>query len=292
MHIDTQTTILGLIGRPLKHSLSPLMHNLTFEHMGINSAYIPFEVVPERLADAMTAIRTLKLGGVNVTIPYKEEVIPYLDELSPEAAACGAVNVISHKNGRLIGYNTDGQGFVAALKEVGFLIEGQAIFIGAGGAARSVAYEMARAGLTKIDFMDTDISRAVSLAELIAQKTSCSSNAQVMNFEEFSLLSGSARYIINCSPVGMHPHIEDSPVPAFDSLPPETILCDVIYNPLQTKFLRLGQQRGLRTMNGLPMFVHQGALTLEILLGVKPPLAYMKEVVSSELEKRNRLDSA
>ncbi|MEN6326273.1 MAG: shikimate dehydrogenase [Syntrophomonas sp.] len=292
MHIDTQTTILGLIGRPLKHSLSPLMHNLTFKHMGINSSYIPFEVVPERLADVMTAIRTLNLRGVNVTIPYKEEVIPYLDELSPEAAACGAVNVISHENGRLIGYNTDGQGFVAALEEVGFRVEGQAVFIGAGGAARSVAYEMARAGLSKIDFMDPDITRADALADLIAQKTSCSSNARVMNYEEFNLLSGSARYIVNCSPVGMHPHIEDSPVPGFDSLPSETILCDVIYNPLQTKFLRLGQQRGLRTMNGLPMFVHQGALTLEILLGVKPPLAYMKEVVSSEMEKRNRLYSA
>lgn len=292
MHIDTQTVILGLIGQPLTHSLSPLMHNLTFEYMDINSAYIPFEVAPERLAEVIAGIRNLNIRGVNVTIPFKEEVIPYLDKLSPEAAACGAVNVISNENGRLLGYNTDGQGFVAALKEAGFAVEGQAIFIGAGGAARSVAYEMARAGLSKIDFMDLDITRAASLADLIAQKTSCSSSARVMNYEEFKLLSGQAQYIINCSPVGMHPHTDNSPAADFDSVPPEAIVCDVIYNPLQTKFLRLGEQKGLRTMNGLPMFIHQGALTLEILLGIKPPLTYMKEVVCSELEKRNRLYSA
>lgn len=289
MQIDTRTTMLGLIGRPLTHSLSPLMHNLTFQHMGINSVYIPFEIMPGRLGEAVSAVRSLNFRGINVTIPFKEEVIPYLDDLSPEAAACGAVNVISNENGRLIGYNTDGQGLVAALNEARFTIEGQAIFIGAGGAARSVAYEMARAGLSKISFLDPDISRAASLAELIVKKTACSSEAWIMSDDRFNLLSKQAGFIVNCSPVGMHPNTEDSPVAAVDKLPAQAILCDIIYNPLQTKFLCLGQQKGLRIMNGLPMFIHQGALTLEILLGIKPPLAYMKEVVSNELEKRNRV---
>lgn len=289
MHIDIQTTKLGLIGRPLKHSLSPLMHNLTFKHMGLNCVYLPLEIQPERLAEAVEAVRSLNFRGLNVTIPFKENVIPYLDALSPEAAACGAVNVISNENGRLIGYNTDGRGFVASLTEAGFTIEGNAVFVGAGGAARSVAYELAQAGISRIEFLDLNILRAASLAEFIEEKTPCKSSAHIMNQAVFNRLGEQAAFIVNCSPVGMYPNTENSPVTSVENLSSQTILCDIIYNPLQTKFLRLGQQQGLRTMNGLPMFIHQGALTLEILLGQKPPLAYMKEVVGNELQKRSRV---
>ena len=144
INIDTDTRVLGLLGNPIKHSLSPLMHNAVFAEMGLNYAYLPFQVQEEQLKEAVTSIRGLSLKGVNVTIPFKEKVIPYLDELSEEAIACRAVNVICNQNGRLIGYNTDGKGFVRALKEENVAIKGRAVFIGAGGAARALAYELAR----------------------------------------------------------------------------------------------------------------------------------------------------
>ncbi|MEN6347974.1 MAG: shikimate dehydrogenase [Syntrophomonas sp.] len=286
MNINMDTIILGLIGNPLGHSLSPLMHNMTLDKLGVNGIYVPFEVSPGKLEGAIAAIRSLDIRGVNVTIPFKEEVIKYLDDLSEEAAACGAVNVISNVAGRLVGYNTDGKGFVAALQEEQIDVKGRAVFIGAGGAARSVAYELARAGISRLDFLDLSIARAEGLANFITKSTSCCSSAQIMNENEYYILSEKADIIINCSPVGMYPNCEQSPVAEFKQIPARAVLCDLIYNPWQTKFLRLGQEHGLKTIGGCSMFVHQGAQTLEILMGLKPPLSFMKEVVRDQLEKR------
>lgn len=284
MQIDTGTVYLGLFGNPVKHSLSPLMHNLTLQKMALNCVYLPFEISRNGIQDAVAAIRSLNFRGVNVTIPFKEEVIKYIDDLSEEAAACGAVNLISNEKGRLVGFNTDGKGFLLSLQEEGVVIKGRALFIGAGGAARSLAYEMAKAGIGHLDFMDIDHRRAADLAEFITRVTSCSTDAFAMEEEKFVALSARADIILNCSPVGMYPHNDESPVLSLDFVKSQTVLCDIIYNPLKTKFLLMGEERGLKTINGLPMFVNQGALTLEILLGISPPLDYMKEVVRNQLE--------
>ncbi|MDD2511372.1 MAG: shikimate dehydrogenase [Syntrophomonas sp.] len=286
MQIDINTILLGLVGCPLQHSLSPLMHNLTLEKMGINSIYLPLEIPEEKLPDLPSAIRTLNFRGLNVTIPYKEKIIPFLDGLSTEASACGAVNVIKNDNGRLQGYNTDGRGFVEALREERIDPGGRALFIGAGGAARSVAFALTRAGVSRLDFLDLDLARARLLADLITSRSSSSASASLMNTLEFQRLSQTASIIINCSPVGMFPNSDKSPVNKENLLGSRAVLCDLIYNPLQSRFLSWGQALGLKTMNGLGMFVQQGALTLEILLGQKPPLDYMKEVVQNQLEKR------
>lgn len=283
MPINTNTLLLGLFGNSLKHSLSPVMQNATLQELRLNYVYLPFEVLPGCLGEAVEAIRALNIRGVNVTIPYKEKVIPYLDDLSEEAAACGAVNLISNEKGHLVGYNTDGKGFVSALLEEGVSISGQVLIIGAGGAARAVAYELARQGIRQLDFLDIDYERAADLSEFIVNSTGCSSSARLMNEEDFDLLSSSAAIIVNCSPVGMHPFTEESPVKKIDSCGKNTVLCDLIYNPLETRFLRIGKECGLKTVNGLGMFVHQGALSLEILLNVNPPLDYMKEVVLYQL---------
>jgi shikimate dehydrogenase len=283
MPINSDTSLLALFGNPLGHSLSPVMHNATLERMKLNYLYLPFEIFPDKLEEAIKAIIALNIRGVNVTIPYKEKVIPYLDDLSEEAAACGAVNLISNDKGRLVGYNTDGKAFVAALLEEGVSISGQAVIIGAGGAARAVAYELARQGIRQLDFLDIDYERAAGLAEFIAGSTGCRSSAGIMNEKEFAALSRLADIIVNCSPVGMHPFTEESPLNRIDSVGKNTVLCDLIYNPLETRFLRLGRERGLKTINGLGMFVHQGALSLQILLNVSPPFDYMKEVVLYQL---------
>lgn len=286
MHLDGKTELMGLIGYPLQHSLSPLMHNLTLKKMGLNCIYLALEIEEGKLPEIPSAIRTLNFRGLNVTIPYKEKIIPFLDELSPEAAACGAVNVIKNENGRLQGYNTDGRGFVEALRDEGIDPGERALFIGAGGAARSVAFALAGLGVSHLDFLDLDFARARLLAEFITSRSPSFASASPMNSLEFRHLSRSASIIINCSPVGMFPDSGKSPVSKEELLESRAVLCDLIYNPLQSRFLSLGQDLGLKTMNGLGMFVQQGALTLEIVLGQKPPLDYMKEVVQNQLEKR------
>lgn len=284
MAINALTKVLGLLGNPVGHSLSPLMHNSTFAKMGLNCIYLPFQVSPERLAGAVEGIRALNLLGVNVTIPYKEAVIPYLDELSPMAEACGAVNVIKNENGRLVGYNTDGSGFIAALRDEPVKLEGsRVLFIGAGGAARSLAVALEQERVSRIDFLDTDYERARTLAGLIAGYADCSARAALMNAASFREISAGADIIVNCSPVGMHPNVDDAPVTNLDAVDDRTVLCDIIYNPLQTQLLKMGQVIGLKTINGLSMFVNQGALTLDILLGINPDREYMKGILEEYL---------
>jgi shikimate dehydrogenase len=282
MRINADTQYLGLFGDPVAHSLSPLLHNYILQEMGYNYIYLPFAIPGERLEDAVNAIRSLNFRGVNVTIPHKEAVIPYLDEISPAAAACGAVNVISNENGRLRGYNTDGAGFIASLQEAEVPLQGRALFIGAGGAARSLAVSLAAEGISQLDFIDINLPRAEALADSLAL-SHISAAAYLMSTEKFTELASLCNIIINCTPVGMYPAIDESPVAALDMLQPGAVVCDIIYNPLHTRFLAMGQARGLKTINGLSMFVHQAALSLEIWLGIKPLLQPMKEVLRREL---------
>lgn len=282
MRVNANTQYLGLFGNPIGHSLSPLLHNFILQKMGCNCIYLPFAVPGENLKDAVNAIRSLNFRGVNVTIPHKEAVIPYLDDVSPEAATCGAVNVICNENGRLRGYNTDGAGFIASLQEAQVPLQGKALFIGAGGAARSLAVSLAAEGISALDFIDIDLPRAQALAGSLPLDVPA--GAYLMSEEKFTELASSSNTIINCTPVGMYPDTDKSPVATLDMLQPGTVVCDVIYNPLNTAFLAMGQVRGLQIINGLSMFVHQAALSLEIWLGIKPPLQLMKEVLLRELE--------
>ncbi len=282
--INNKTRLMGLFGYPLGHTLSPLMHNLTLEKMGLNYIYLPLEVQPDGISQAVEAIRVFKMQGVNVTIPYKEQVIPYLDNLSPEAEACGAVNLIKNEKGRLTGYNTDGLGFIAGLKEANINISGHMVLIGAGGAARAVAYALASEEADAITFLDININKAKALADFITTKTGVTSYSLEMNEESFNRAASKADIIINCSPVGMYPHVNESPVTNLEMVKEQLVLCDLIYNPSLTKLLALGQAKGLTIMNGLPMFVHQGALTLKILTGEEPPVIYMKEVVLNQMQ--------
>lgn len=281
--IDTATKIVGIIGNPLRHSLSPLMQNRALYKMGLNYVYLPFEILPHQIDDLITAVKVLDIRGLNVTIPFKQMIIPGLDALSEEARVCGAVNVIKNESGRLIGYNTDGKGFMASLDEQGIEVKGRALFIGAGGAAKAVACALAAGGINHIDFMDIDYNRAAEMAEWMHQK-GCSCKGYTMNNTGFVELSQEADFIINASPVGMYPKIESCPVESLSHVQRNCVICDLVYNPNPTRFVQMGQKEGLRTVSGLSMFVHQGALTLEIWTGLKPPLQYMKEVCLNELK--------
>ncbi|MDD4170603.1 MAG: shikimate dehydrogenase [Syntrophomonas sp.] len=285
MIVNHQTALMGIIGNPLGHSLSPLMHNSTLAKMGLNYVYLPLQVAPGCLRASLEGLRALNFIGVNVTVPYKKEVIQFLDELSPEASACEAVNLIRNKNGHLVGYNTDGRGFMASLEEEGIQSIHRVIMIGAGGAAYSIAYELSSAGAEQIDILDIEQDKAAALAEFVNQLPGGKASGMRMNDELFIHLSAQADLVINCTPVGMFPNIKGTPVSSLDKVRGAAVIYDLIYNPLVTRFLAMAEARQLKTINGSSMLVHQGALTLEILTGVQPPLAYMKEVILNSCQR-------
>ncbi|HWQ75553.1 MAG TPA: shikimate dehydrogenase [Syntrophomonas sp.] len=273
-------TLLGLFGNPIGHSLSPLMQNSAIQLLDLPYTYLPFEIAPASLQEAVAAVRALSMGGVNVTIPFKEAVIPFLDELSADARACGAVNLIRNQGGTLTGMNTDGKGFIRSLEEEGVATGGRFVFIGAGGAARALAWSLTGFPAEHFDFLDIDLERARHMADWIHAVSGCSSQGAVMNPENFKAVSVSADFIINCSAVGMYPHTEGCPVDSLDQVKDSVVVYDLVYNPLQTRLMKMASARGLKTIGGLSMLVHQGALSLEILTGCAAPVSYMKEVVA------------
>jgi len=283
--LNTGTAYLGLLGNPVSHSHSPLMHNAVFNKLGIKAIYLPFQVFPQQLQKAVFGLQALGFKGVNVTVPFKEAVLPFMDKLSPEAQLYQAVNVAAFEGDEIIGYNTDGPGFIAALQEAGVTSWDHCLLLGAGGAARSISLALAQKGAREITILDVDEAKACHLAEHVARHTSVISQGKTSSSDNWSQAAGQADLVVNCTPVGMYPRIEESPVGSLEEVADQAVVGDIVYNPLETRFLALARQRGLTTVNGLDMFVYQGALTLKILLGIDAPVKFMKEVVRNELQQ-------
>lgn len=285
MLIDTQTRVLGLVGAKLAHSLSPLMQNKALDILGENYIYVAFEVAPDNLEAAIQGIRALGIAGLNVTVPYKQRVMPLLDDLDISARECGAVNVIANREGRLTGYNTDGAGFVLGLQDAGGKIPETTLLIGAGGAARAVAMELAKCGTRRFDILDVNPSSAASLGQLLKMLPGVETSVQHSGQEMFDLMAPRAQLIINCSPVGMYPEVDASPVAGWQAAAPGTMVCDLIYNPLETRFLRMAREQGLPVMNGVAMLACQGALSLEIWMGKTAPRHEMHAALLEALKE-------
>lgn len=283
MH-NADTICLGLLGSPVYHSQSPLMHNAVFARLGINAVYLPFQVAPGKLSEAVTGLAALGFKGANVTIPFKEEVVPLLNRLSPEAELYQAVNVVANENGELVGYNTDGPGFLMAVREAGVANIDRCLLLGAGGAARSISLALAGAGAREVTILDVDQEKAAGLARYITDHSSITGCGLLADRHNWEQVSPTADLIVNCTPVGMYPRTEESPVVSLKGVSSSAVVCDIIYNPLETKLLAMARQSGLITVNGLAMFVHQGALTLKILLGIDAPVEFMKDVVAGGLQ--------
>ncbi|MCL4459773.1 MAG: shikimate dehydrogenase [Chloroflexi bacterium] len=276
MPIDAKTKVTGLIGYPVEHSLSPFIHNRAFAHLRLNYCYVVFPVPPVQLEAAIKGMHALGLVGVNVTIPHKEAVKPYLDELSPEATAIGAVNTIVVRDGRMIGYNTDALGCQRALAETGFDPQGkEVIVLGAGGAARAVVYALAQAN-SRITIFNRTIQRGEELARQFrslfpaARLESCSLNERLL-----AERMATAALLINTTPLGMWPQTEASPLPWTGLLGPHLLVFDLVYNPRETLLLRQARQAGARTIGGLAMLIHQAASAFHLWTGVEPPLEVM-----------------
>jgi shikimate dehydrogenase len=268
------TGIVGIIGHPIKHSFSPLMHNIAFELTGQNYIYLPFDVPPANLKDALKGMVALGIKGFNVTIPLKEKISPYLNSISEEASVIGAVNTVVNENGKLNGYNTDVNGVIESLTPFKDEIAGATVsVIGAGGAARSVLYALIRHfKVGEINIINRTAQKAESLKEYFTAKM------HYDNFRAYELVPPDlvkvfkqSQLIINTTAVGMSPEVDDSPTMIEDSFSNNQIVFDLIYNPIETKFLNLAASCGVRTVDGLKMFIEQGSKSFELWTGEQMP---------------------
>lgn len=281
--------ILGIIGHPVAHSASPAMHNAAFAAQGMHAMYGAFDVPPSQLEKAIAGIRTLGLLGVNVTIPHKEAVMAYLDDVAPTARQVGAVNTIINRGGRLIGYNTDGWGFLLSLEERGIRLAGRsAVVLGAGGAARAVALHLGMAGVARLTIINRSRSRAEFLAaDLARARTPVRADVAEPGSGEALAALAEAGLVVNCTPLGMDPDRESTPLEDVSILPGGCVVYDTIYRPLETRLLREARRRGLMTINGLAMLVHQGACAWEYWFGRRGPVDVMRTAAMAALEEQS-----
>lgn len=288
---DTRTRLVGVIGWPIEHSLSPAMHNAALAEMGLNWVYLAFSVAPEHVGEAVRGVRGLGLIGLNVTIPHKHAVIEHLDEIDEFVTALGVANtIVRREDGRLAGHNTDGPGFIRSVEERGHRIAGMAVaLIGAGGAARSVAYACARAGARSLVVLNRTPERAEEVAELVRARAGLSAvTALPLTGADAQEAVESADLIVDCTSVGMYPHVDVEPVVPPSWLRPGQVVVDLTYNPLETVLLRAAAEAGAATVDGAGMLVHQGAISLRHWSGQEPPVETMRRALLAALGAQGR----
>ncbi len=283
---NQNTKIIGVIGHPIKQSFSPLMHNISFELSGLNYLYLPFDVPPAALKDALKGMNALGIKGFNVTVPLKEKVLPLLKDVSEEASIIGAVNTIVNDEGTLRGYNTDVHGVIESLLPYKDEIAGAKVaVIGAGGAARGVIYALIRT--FKVGHI-TIINRTDQIGESLKEYFSAK-----MLFTEMKSMPlappdlvetfRDSKLIVNTTSMGMHPNVDDSATTIKESFMKGQIVFDVVYNPVKTKLLRLAESQGATIVTGLKMFVEQGAKSYELWTGQKMPIDKVYKAIESYL---------
>jgi len=278
--ISGRTRLCGIIGDPIEHTMSPVMHNAAFERMGIDYLYVPFRVKKEQLAKAIEGVRALNIRGLNVTIPHKVAIIPFLDGLDPLAEKIDAVNTIVNDDGILTGYNTDATGFLQALLERGIEPRGENIVIlGAGGASRAISFILAERGsnlviLNRLLELDWAEELASRLSHIFTKEV----EALELKEENLAEVLEKADILVNATSVGMTPNIDETLVP-FNLLKPSLVVFDIVYNPIKTRLLREAEQAGAKTISGVDMLVWQGALAFEKWTGLKAPIELMRAEV-------------
>ncbi len=278
---------LGIIGHPIGHSISPLFQQAALDAIGFDGAYEAWDVAPDGVGEFVAGLRAPGTLGINVTVPHKEAVIPFLDEVDDWASTAGAVNTIVNRDGRLTGHNTDGIGFLRALRDgAGFDPRGRDVLVlGAGGSARGVVYALARAGIAQLFIANRTLERAERLAS-IAIDSGVAAEAMVL-----SDAPGATRevsLIVNCTSMGMvhGPDEDGSPLSAAD-IPSTVLVNDLVYNPLETPLLREAARAGAATLGGIQMLVYQGAASFEMWTGHDAPAAVMLEAATAAMRARS-----
>lgn len=276
--ISGSTRLVGIIGWPVEHSRSPAMHNAAFRALGLDWAYVPLPVPPERVGEAVRGLRALGFCGANVTVPHKQAVIPHLDALTDAARAIGAVNtIVVRDDGALLGDTTDGRGFLADLAAHGARADGRALVIGAGGAARAVVHALAESGAT-VQVAARNVAQAEALCQAIATaRPAARVTAHRFPDDLPQMIAQRPDLIVNATSLGLH---EGDALPWVEGaeIGPGQVAYDLIYNR-ETEFLRLARASGAQAINGLGMLVHQGAAAFELWTGVSAPVEVMAAAV-------------
>jgi shikimate dehydrogenase len=285
--ITGKTKILGVIGHPVEHSLSPLMHNAALTNLGLDYVYLPFAIAPENLTTAIAGFASIGVVGFSITIPHKQAILPLLSEISPIAQAIGAVNTVVNKGNKWLGTNTDVEGFIAPLQTTYHQDWSQkkAVILGNGGAARAVVAGCIQLGLAEIHVVGRNLQK-LQVFEQSWQNSPFADKFQVHEWTELPNLLHQANLLVNTTPIGMYPHVEQSPLSSQEMgyLPGDAIAYDLIYIPKPTKFLHLAQKQGIVTIDGLEMLVQQGAAALKIWLQEETvPVTQMRQALQNHL---------
>lgn len=273
--------VFGVIGDPIGHSLSPIIHNDAFMNLGIKARYHAFHVKKQDLEIAVKGMKALGIKGFNVTVPHKVAIIPFLDELDESAQLLHAVNTVVNDNGKLIGYNTDGYGFYRSLKEhVDVHPQNvKVLIIGAGGAARAIYTTLAKEGFSHIDLVNRTVERAHALKENCPIEV----KGEVFTYQQFAKSKDPYDVMIQTTSIGMKPNVNEKPIDLKGHVHEKTVVADIIYNPIQTALLQEAESLGLATVDGVGMLVHQGAYAFQLWTGKEPDAERMKQLLYEKL---------
>lgn len=277
-------TLYAVIGDPIAQSKSPIMHNRAFAELGLDAEYRAFLIKEEQLERFIAEARASRIAGLNVTIPHKLNVIKHLDDIDADAEELGAVNTIVNDNGRLIGYNTDGIGYVRSLKEeaIASLQQKEIVVIGAGGAARGIVHALLKEQPASIALVNRTVARAEELVASLKHQ----GELRACSTDQLQLLCASADVVINTTSVGMYPHEDEQPAQG-SWLKTGAVASDLIYNPLYTSFVEDAEQHGCIKHGGLAMFIYQGAFAFEYWTGKQAPVQAMREAVLAALKQKH-----
>jgi len=280
--ITASTTLVGLIGWPISHSVSPVMHNAAFAELRMNWRYVPLPVRPERVAEAVAGVRALGMRGVNVTVPHKQAVMPFLDRWSPAAAAIGAVNtIVVGEEGELLGDNTDAAGFVTDLRANGVDPAGKrALVVGAGGSARAIVYGLAEAGCDSLVLLNRTLDKAEGLLAAMRELFPDVPMTARAFPDGVAESAANAELIVNCTSLGMSPNLEGLPWDEDVEFREGQTVYDLVYNPAVTRLLQLASVDGATVIGGLGMLIHQGAIAFERWTGETAPVEVMQRAVN------------
>ena len=285
--ITGKTQLLGVIGHPVSHSLSPLMHNAALAKLGLDYVYLPFPVAPENLERAIAGFASIGVVGFSITIPHKQAILPLLSEISPIAQAIGAVNSVTRQGDKWVGTNTDVAGFIAPLQTTYHQDWSQkkAVILGNGGAARAVVAGCIQLGLAEIHVVGRNLQKLQAFTQSW-QNSPFADKFQVHEWQELPNLLHQANLLVNTTPMGMYPHVDESPLSSQEMgyLPGDAIVYDLIYIPKPTKFLHLAEKQGAIMIDGLEMLVQQGAAALKIWLQQETvPVNEMRQALQNHL---------
>ena len=280
MDIKGSTNIVGLIGHPVEHSFSPPMHNAAFKALGMDYAYVAFDVDPLNLKSAIDGAKSLNIRGFNVTIPHKIEVMKHLDEIDEVAALIGAVNTIDFKD--MKGYNTDGIGAVKAIEEVTSIKNRNVVVAGAGGASRAISFYIAKYGADSLTILNRNVEKADNLAKDVLN-SNLIKEVKSDSMSEINTHVADADILIDTTPVGMHPNVDVEPIVLADNMHDDLVVFDAVYNPNDTVLIKEAVKAGAKPVYGIKMLLYQGAESFRIWTGRDAPVDVMEDALRKTL---------